>query len=860
MLHEIVIIIISTTMNGIAPESIFVVLTILNGLCGAAVGLLWIQNRKRNPEYAFWFAAYVFEVIAAIMIRFRGMIPDVVSVILGNLFFILALQSLHIGLERFARLKGRQRVNFFLILIFITSQVYFTYLVPSLQIRIILFSVMVFLFSTQISWLLFHRFTGQIYGVGGMVGSMIFALFALISILRIPVVLVSPPVDNLLDTSSNDLLTIFSYQGVIIMITFGLFLIANQRLVEELVADSLDRIRTEQALMLRESLLSQSQAAGHVGDWRWDLATNQINGSVEMIRIFGLAAGETSVSLERLMSQRIHPDDQARIAQFIEYIIHEQKLESITYRVIHPDSSIHTIWVNPLEIKQDEQGRAIQVSGILQDITERTQYEIAIEKQNHQLKLLYETGQILSRSLDFKTIYHAFYIQVSQLMKCDVLYISAFDPLSQMITARYAVTDGVEGDISHFPPITLEPEGQGIQSPVIRSGKSRLINDYIAELKRINTFYYINEDESLILENNIPDDLPHAQSMLVIPTILSNDVTGVIQIQSYEKDAYSEQDLQTAELFAAQIAVAIYNARLYEESINEIHERAMIEEELRKTQKELTRLLAASELSRETLQKMIEEQRVADEQIRQLNRELETRVRERTAMLQAANQELEAFSYSVSHDLRAPLRALEGFSSALQEYSAGQLDEQGRHFLIRIQEATQRMSQLINDLLNLSRVTRSDFMRQPVDMSALAQSVFSDLLALEPQRQVTIDITPGMQVEGDANLLRIAFDNLLGNSLKFTSKLDHAVIQVGTTRYSGKVVYYVRDNGAGFNMDQTVELFAPFQRLHTANEFPGNGIGLSIVHRIITRHGGQIWPESHPGQGATFYFTLGEPI
>lgn len=847
-------------MNGIAPDSIYLVLTILNGLCGLAVGLLWIQNRKRSPEYVFWFAAYVLELLAASLIRLRGAIPDFYSIILGNLFLILALQSLHIGFERFTRQPNRQKVNSILVAGFITAQVYFTYLVPNLQVRIILFSIMIFIFSAQISWLLFNRFTGRIYGMGGIIGGMVFALFALISIIRIPVVLTTAPVNNLLNTSASDLLTIFAYQAVIILLTFALFLIANQRLVEDLVADSLDRIRTEQALSLRESVLSQSQAAGHVGDWQWDLVTNSVSGSDEMNRIFGLGAGETGISVETLVSQHIHPEDHARVRQYIRDIIDHQKLEPITYRVIHPEGSIHTLWINPLEVKQDDQGQVRLVSGILQDITERTQYEIAIEKQNRQLKLLYETGQILSRSLDLRAIYHAFYIQVSQLMKCDVLYISSFDSMSQMITARYAVTDGVEGDVSKYPPIPLEPEGQGIQSPVIRSGKARLINDYTAELKRINTFYYINQDESLILENDVPEDMPHAQSMLVIPTILSSDVTGVIQIQSYEKNAYSEQDLQIAELFAAQIAVAIYNARLYEESINEIHERAIIEEELRTTQKELKRLLAASELSRETLQKMIEEQRIADEQIRQLNRELETRVRERTAMLQAANQELEAFSYSVSHDLRAPLRALEGFSSALLDYSANQLDEQGRHFLIRIQEAAQRMSQLINDLLNLSRVTRSDFTRQPVDLSALAQSAVADLMALDPQRQVSVEITPGMQVEGDANLLRIALDNLLGNAFKFTSKRDQAVIEVGTTRHAGKRVFYIRDNGAGFDMEHTSKLFAPFQRLHTAQDFPGNGIGLSIVHRIITRHGGQIWTDSHPGQGATFYFTLGEPV
>jgi light-regulated signal transduction histidine kinase (bacteriophytochrome) len=199
---------------------------------------------------------------------------------------------------------------------------------------------------------------------------------------------------------------------------------------------------------------------------------------------------------------------------------------------------------------------------------------------------------------------------------------------------------------------------------------------------------------------------------------------------------------------------------------------------------------------------------------------------------------------------------LEGFSKILVEDYTGILDEQGQHYLARIQEASRRMQQLIDDLLKLSRLTRGDFSRQPVNLSSLAKRIAAELQSASPQHQAAVEIAPDMVVQGDENLLKIVLENLLNNAFKFTSRREQAAIQVGVLEQEGKQVYFVRDNGAGFDMNYADRLFAPFHRLHSEKEFPGSGIGLATIKRIIHRHGGHVWAEGAVDKGAVFYFTL----
>jgi two-component system sensor histidine kinase/response regulator len=289
---------------------------------------------------------------------------------------------------------------------------------------------------------------------------------------------------------------------------------------------------------------------------------------------------------------------------------------------------------------------------------------------------------------------------------------------------------------------------------------------------------------------------------------------------------------------------------------NQLEEKRLTEEELHKSYEDLEISKLATLNLLEDVKSEMENRRKAEEEILNLNKELENKVLERTSQLESANNELESFAYSVSHDLRAPLRAIDGFSKYVLDDYGKDLDANGKRLLSLIRTNTQKMDQLITDILALSRVSRSEHKLSKIDMTKMVISMYSECVNPENRTKLNFIINPLPETLGDATYLKQVWTNLISNAIKFSSKSNKPVIRVGGYTENGYNIYFIKDNGVGFNQEYAHKLYGVFQRLHKAEEFDGTGVGLAIVQRIILRHGGRVWAEGKQGEGATFYFSL----
>jgi signal transduction histidine kinase len=418
------------------------------------------------------------------------------------------------------------------------------------------------------------------------------------------------------------------------------------------------------------------------------------------------------------------------------------------------------------------------------------------------LAFLAEASSTLASSLD----YHLTLAAVSKLAVprlADWCAVDVVEPDGSLRRVAVVHTDPAKVALAYelqrrYPPDPETPRGV---YHVLRTGQAE---------------FYPEISDSLLEATGLDEEQLHIirelglKSAITVPMLARDRAFGAITFVLAESGRhYDEADLALAEELAGRAVLAIDNARLHQET-------------------------------------------------KKANEELERRVLKRTAQLEAANKELEAFSYSVSHDLRAPLRSIDGFSQALLEDYGDRLGSEAQHYLRRVRAGSQRMAELIDDLLTLSRMTRSEMRLENVSLSSLAQTIATGLRETEPEREVKFIIVPEATVEADRQLMRVVLENLLGNAWKFTARQAAACIEFGTwPQAGGQPAYFVRDDGAGFDMAYADKLFGAFQRLHTPAEFSGTGIGLATVQRIIHRHGGRVWAEGAVEEGATFYFTLG---
>lgn len=427
--------------------------------------------------------------------------------------------------------------------------------------------------------------------------------------------------------------------------------------------------------------------------------------------------------------------------------------------------------------------------------------------QIEQQKALFRVVTRLREPIDLDTIFKATAAEVRQLLAADRVGVFRFYPDSGWDDGEF-VSEDVDPEFSAAIAQKIHDHCFGEQFAIhYETGRVQNVADiYEAGLSDCHV--------QILAQFQV-------RANLVVPLLQGRHLWGLLCIhQCHAPRQWQDTEVEFARQIANHLAVALHHAELLAELRAEVIERQQAE-------------LRAQELNQGLQQAIIE--------------------------LKAVNKELEAFSYSVSHDLRAPLRSIDGFSQALLEDCLDQLDTSGQDYLRRIRSATQRMGQLIDDLLTLARVTRSDMHKEVIDLSQLANQLYTHLQQAQPDRRVEFVVQSDLGVYGDLRLLQVVLDNLLNNAWKFTARQLNPRIEFGAiAQADGSPIYFVQDNGVGFDMAFVDKLFKPFQRLHGMQEFPGNGIGLATVQRIVHRHGGRVWAEGALNQGATFYFTLGE--
>lgn len=435
--------------------------------------------------------------------------------------------------------------------------------------------------------------------------------------------------------------------------------------------------------------------------------------------------------------------------------------------------------------------------------------------------------------------------------------VAMFDPFSQELLPLLTIKD--------LPMKTLEAPLLQLHNAESRSVSPRYVTDPAASATTSATDTLRTASITAVEERATFGefvDFRNVAVMAAMQKIAAIDSVLVVKVNSdealadFHRTASLEASFALALVLAYAGVILVFRAKAAARRMqSKLRQEHLVNERLETTVSERTKQLA---FMNQQLSIELRERERAEKETRELNAELELRVLNRTAELESANKELSAFAYSVSHDLRAPLRGIDGWSTALLEDYSNQLDPTGQQYLTRVLSETHRMGNLIDDMLLLSRLSRDEMNFHPVDLSALAHNITSTLRDANPHRSMQFIIAPNLQVTGDARLLDLALTNLFSNAVKFTSQRPAAIIEFASIQQEGTTAFFIRDNGAGFDMKYASTLFGAFQRLHNDSEFPGTGIGLAIVQRVITRHGGRVWAEARENQGATFWFTLGD--
>ncbi len=499
---------------------------------------------------------------------------------------------------------------------------------------------------------------------------------------------------------------------------------------------------------------------------------------------------------QRTISEVTHPEDvNVGMAEIMAIVKGEMKTSRVTKRYVRKDGSV--VWGEvSINLIRNGSGQPLYLLAFILDVSERKRVEEMTRMNAERMQALLHLNQLTSATMQEIT---DFALEEAVRLTRSTLGYLAFLSEDESTLTMHSWSKAAMAECAIIDkPIVYPVVNTGLWGEAVRQRRAIITNDYTAANP---------------LKKGCPEGHVAMKRHMNVPVFDDGRIVIVAGVGNKAGD-YVAEDIQQLTLLM--------------EGMWMILERKRADAALRRS----------------------------EEDLRALNTELEQRVRDRTVELEASTRELEAFSYSVSHDLRAPLRSIDGFSLALLEDCADRIDADGQDYLRRIRAATQRMGLLIDDMLRLSRISRAEMVIEKVNLTELAWSVVGELQKTQPERRVRIEIAGGLEDMADPKLMRIALENLLGNAWKFTGKRAEALIEFGSTTDAGKRTYWVRDNGAGFDMAFVNKLFTPFQRLHSMEEYPGTGIGLGTVARILHRHGGKVWAEGQVDHGAAFYFSL----
>jgi len=640
---------------------------------------------------------------------------------------------------------------------------------------------------------------------------------------------------------------------------------------EELVVSARDvteRKHDEQELAQTAALLERTQEISNTAGWEYEVTTGKTTWTDEVYRIVGLERSFDPLDPAEAIAA-YDAESAPVIGAAFERLIAKGEPFDLELGLFRADRQ--RIWVRVIGRPVVEDGRVVRVNGAIADITERKRSAQERERALAELQEAEQIAQLGSWHWDPAT--------GTRSWSAGMYRLYARDPAGGPIGSEESFTSVHRDDLERV---------RGAYARMLESGE-RFELDYrlLTGDRGMRTVHAIarpDPDQPGSYRGTVQDVTASREAEEELA-----ETTGLLErTQEISKTGGWEYDLATGKLTWTDEVYRIYGGERSSEPVELERALAAFDPESAPIiTAALDRLVADGEpcdlevrLVRADRQRIwvrvvgqaviegdrvvrvhgiiadISDRKVVEEELRKLNAELEQRVGARTADLERANRELETFAYSVSHDLRAPLRAVDGFSKALLDDYAQRLGEDGRHYLERVRAAAVRMGNLIDDILQLSRLSRRRFERVPVDMSALAGDVLAELSDAEPDRRIEAEIQDGLRAEADLGLVRAVLENLLSNAYKFTSKTARPLVRFGAIGQDGVPVYFVADNGAGFDMAHAKGLFRPFHRLHRESEFPGDGIGLATAARAVHRHGGVIWAQGAVDQGATFHFSL----